>query len=92
MVVFRPQTLFRGRLRDISRSGCYIETRARLNVPRMAAVELRFTANGAHFASLARVMDVRPGRGAGFEFLKDDPRLDARFLNWIDGLNAAVPG
>ena len=89
VVVFRPKSLFRGRIRDISRSGCFIETRAPLKLTRLTEVELRFTANGMHLASLARLMEVQPGCGAGFEFLSDDPRLDARFVKWIEGLNGA---
>lgn len=91
VVVFRPKSLFRGRVRDISRSGCFIETRARLNLSRMTEVELRFTANGIRVTSLARLMEVQPGRGAGFEFLNGDPRLDERFMQWIDGLNGGGP-
>jgi hypothetical protein len=86
VVSFRPHLLFRGRLRDISHSGCFVETRAHLNLPRMAEVEIRFTVCGLKHAALARVMDVRPGKGAGFEFLPQDPRLDQSFKKVIDGL------
>jgi hypothetical protein len=54
----------------------------------MAEVELLFTARGVQFRSLARLMCVRPGKGAGFEFLPGDPRMDASFLEVIDSLSA----
>jgi hypothetical protein len=91
VVAFRAKGLFRGRLKDISESGCFIETRARLNLPRLAEVEVRFTAPGIKLAVLARVMDVRPGKGAGFEFLPGDPRLDQGFRNMIERLQAQEP-
>jgi hypothetical protein len=52
----------------------------------MAEVEIRFTVCGLKQAALARVMDVRPGKGAGFEFLPQDPRLDQSFRKVVDGL------
>jgi hypothetical protein len=87
VLVFHHKLLFRGRVRDISRAGCFIETGARLNIDRFAEVELQFTAQGVHVRSLARVMDVRPGKGAGFEFLPGDPRLANSLATLIDFLN-----
>ena len=91
VVAFRAKGLFRGRLKDISESGCFIETSARLNLPRLAEVEIRFTAPGIKLSVLGRVMDVQPGKGAGFEFLPGDPRLDHSFHNMIDRLQAQEP-
>ena len=63
VVAFQPELLFRGQVKDISLTGCYVAARARLNLKRFAEIELRFCANGQQLSSLARVMDVRPGRG-----------------------------
>jgi hypothetical protein len=41
-VVFRPDLLFRGELKDISLTGCYIATRARLNLKRFAEIDCGF--------------------------------------------------
>lgn len=68
--------------------GCFVETFAQLNLPRLAEVEVRFTACGTRLAALARVMEVHPGEGAGFEFLQGDPRLDQVFFNVIERLKA----
>lgn len=56
----------------------------------MAEVELVFTTHGVQVKSLARLMDVQPGRGAGFEFVPGDARLDPSFLKLIDSLNTTA--
>jgi hypothetical protein len=70
--VSHPESLFRGEIRDISLSGCYIRTKARLNMARFAAVDLRFTLKGQRYRAAARAMDVRQGRGVGLEFTFPD--------------------
>ena len=86
VVVFHPELLFRGEVKDISSSGCYIATRARLNLKHFAIIELRFSANGEQMTSRARVIDVRPGRGLGVEFLPGDPNMSKRFQHLISQL------
>jgi PilZ domain len=88
VISFHPESLFRGAVRDISLTGCYVETRARLNLKRFAEVELRFSANGHQLTALARVMDVRPGKGIGVEFVPGDPRMNKRFRDLIEELKA----
>ena len=86
VVCCHPAFLFRGRIRDISLTGCFIETAARLRVERMTEVELRFTTNGHHLRSMARIMVIRPGKGAGFEFLPGDTGAQEPFLQLIETL------
>lgn len=86
VVVFEPELLFRGEVKDISLTGCYVATRARLNLKRYAEIELHFCANGQQLTSLARVMDVRPGRGIGVEFLPLDRNMNKRFRDLIEQL------
>jgi PilZ domain len=88
VTAFRSNVLFRGRIRDISESGCFVETRATLNLPRLAEVEVRFTAGGIKQAVLGRVMVVLAGKGAGFEFVAADPRLGKNFHSLIEQLEA----
>jgi hypothetical protein len=88
VVVRHSSMLFRGSVRDISRSGCFIESKARLKLARMQEVELQFSSRGVQVTSLARVMDIRPGVGAGFEFIAEDPRLEQpllKLIGWLDG-------
>jgi hypothetical protein len=70
VVVFDPELLFRGKVKDISLTGCYVATPARLKLKRFAEIEVRFSANGQYLSSLARVMDVRPGQGVGSNFFR----------------------
>jgi hypothetical protein len=44
-----------------------------------------------YLAVLARVMVIRPGRGAGFEFLSSDPRLSRAFHQLVEVLDVAGP-
>lgn len=88
VVAFRPEVLFRGEVKDVSMTGCYVATRARLNLKRFTEIELRFSANGHRLSSLARVMDVRPGKGIGVEFLPGDPRMNKRFRDFLEQLKA----
>jgi hypothetical protein len=88
IVSFRPEVLFRGEVKDISLTGCYVATRARVNLKRFTRIELRFSANGQQMSSLARVMDVRPGKGIGVEFLPGDPRMSRRFQDVLEELKA----
>lgn len=90
VVCCHPTALFRGRLRDISLTGCFIETAARLHLARLTEVEVRFTASGNRVMSPARLMDYRPGRGAGFEFLPGESGMDGRFLKLLEDLKQAA--
>jgi hypothetical protein len=88
VVVRHTSMLFRGSVRDISRSGCFIESKARLKLASKQEVELQFSSRGIQVNSLARVMDIRPGVGAGFEFIAEDPRLEQpllKLIGWLDG-------
>jgi len=87
VVVRHTSMLFRGLIRDISRSGCFIESKARLKLARMQEVELQFSSRGVQVTALARVMTIRPGIGAGFEFLAADPRLEQPLLKLMGCLD-----
>ena len=86
ILVSDPELLFRGEVKDISTSGCYVATRARLTLRRFAEVELRFSANGYQMTSMARVVEVRPGRGLGVEFLPGDAKMSKRFRDFLEQL------
>ena len=75
VLVYRTRSLFRGRVRDLSESGCFVETRARLKLHSMALVELSIHICGLELRTLACARSIQPGRGAGFEFVARDPRL-----------------
>jgi len=84
--------IFRGSILDISLSGCFIETRARLRVPVGAPVEMVFRANGVMLRTAATVRAVRPGKGAGFLFDSLSERMQTELQSLIDALDLARPG
>ena len=73
--VFLPHggLLFRGRILDLSLSGCYIET-ALLNLERGTQVEVYFVTNQLQFRVLGNVAVLRRKRGAGIAFVNVSPR------------------
>jgi hypothetical protein len=78
--------LFRGTVRDISETGCYIETKAWLNLKRFAEVDLRLMVNENDYRTFARVMYIRFGKGVGFEFLFPNPATEKLFKDLIETL------
>lgn len=88
VVVPHKGYLFRGEIADLSETGCFIKTRARLNLKRSAEAELRFTVNGDQLSLLARTAAVRAGVGAGFEFSLIEPAMHQRLLELIEDLKA----
>jgi PilZ domain len=75
--------LFRGEISNLSEFGCYIKTRAHLDIPRSAQVELRFTVRGDHFSITARAALARSAVGAGFEFTSIEPLTHKSLLRLI---------
>ncbi len=90
VVVPDSEFLFRGEIRDISLTGCYVATRARLKVDRSTEVEIRFTVSGVQVHSFARVIQIRPGHGVGFEFASCDERTEKAFLGLVRKFTAAA--
>lgn len=89
VLVLHPETLVRGEVRNISLTGCFVSTLAHLKVERGAKVELRFALNGNRLHIFAQVMDVRPGKGMGVEFLPGDASVEA-LLKWqVETLSGA---
>jgi len=80
--------LFRGEVANLSEFGCFIKTRARLNIRRSAEAELRFTVNQEQFHLMARTAMVKAGVGAGFEFAVIEPVTHKSLLALIDELAA----
>lgn len=74
---------FRGRIANLSTSGCLIEASCRLE--RGTGVELLFVAEGIPLRVPANLMELRPG-GIGFRF----GPLSARRLEQIGGLIAEL--
>jgi hypothetical protein len=71
--------LFRGEIRDISETGCYLMTDARMQLELLTEVDLLFVLNNRKYQTLARVMKIRPGKGVGLEFLFSDQSAEESF-------------
>lgn len=86
--------IFRGVILDISLSGCFIATRARMRVAVGTPVEMVFRANGIMLRTAATVRAVRPGKGAGFLFLfqGNSGRMQAELQSLIEALGSAKSG
>jgi PilZ domain len=80
--------LFRGNTADISLSGCFIETRARLMLEPGTPVEMVFRAGHLTLRVSATVRAVRPGVGAGFLF----GAMSAYMQAGLEGLIAQMQG
>ncbi len=90
VVVDDAAFLFRGTIQNLSLSGCYIHSSARLRLDRGAEVYLQFTVEGNYFKAHARLMSVRSGEGAGFEFDLDDEELQGRLKSLLRSVNIPV--
>lgn len=84
--------IFRGRILDISLSGCFIETRARLRMAVGTPVEMVFRANGVMLRTAATVRAIRTGAGAGFLFEGLNMHMRDELQTLIDALDLAKPG
>jgi len=91
VVVDAAAFLFRGTIQNLSLSGCYIHSPARLRLDRGAEVYLQFTVEGHYFKAHARLMSARSGEGAGFEFDPGDEELQARIKSLLRSFNAPIP-
>jgi hypothetical protein len=69
-LVMHHEALFRGEIRDISQGGCFIGTRALLQIETGAEIDLRFSLRGVHYSFDAVVASVRDGKGFGLKFLR----------------------
>jgi hypothetical protein len=82
--------MFRGRIKNLSPTGCYIDTHARLRLGVGTAAELCFTVNERSFKAIAEVKWIRPSAGVGFEilFLVAESREPSDLLALIQKLEA----
>jgi hypothetical protein len=93
VVIDGASLMFRGRIKDLSPTGCYIQTPARLRLDVGAAAELVFTVNDRTFKAVAEVRVIRPGVGVGFEilFLVAESRAPSDLMALIQKLESTIP-
>jgi hypothetical protein len=81
-----PGFLFRGEIQDISQTGCYIRSHARMRLERFIEVDLSFILNNHSYRAIAKVMNFRPGEGVGLEFQFSNPRTEQAFKSLVQTL------
>lgn len=79
--------LFRGRILDLSCSGCFIETPA-LRLERGTLVEVYFVAHQRRFRVAGRIAVLHPKKGAGIAFDPLGPRRTRELTELIAELKA----
>lgn len=92
VLVAKESQVFCGRVQDISLSGCFIETRARLRAAIGSPVEMVFRANGVMLRLSAKVRTVRFGVGAGFLFEELRPHMREELERLIETLKRSPSG
>jgi len=70
--------LFRGEIRNVSETGCFISVRAAVKLAAGTTVELRFKLGLREYAALARVVEAMPTIGIRFHFIATDPEFPDR--------------
>jgi hypothetical protein len=88
VIVADGTMLFRGSTVDISLSGCFIETRARLALEPGTPVQMVFRVGQLTLRVNATARAVRPGVGAGFLF----GAMSAYMQAGLEGLIAEMQG
>jgi hypothetical protein len=91
VVVADTGFVFRGKTHDLSQMGCYVRSSAYLSAGIDAEVEVRFSVSDVHFRAPAKVRLVRPGKGAGFEFLRVEENVQKDLDTLIERLSCATP-
>jgi len=85
--VFLPHggLLFRGRISNLSVSGCFVET-TMANLERGTLVEVYFETNQLQFRVQGNIAEVRQKRGAGIAFVNVSPRRAAQIAALVSEL------
>jgi hypothetical protein len=91
VVVADAGIVFRGNTRDVSQTGCYIKSTGYLSADVGGEVEVRFSISDVHFRAPAKVRLVRPGKGAGFEFLRVEQNVQKVLDTLIERLSCLTP-
>jgi hypothetical protein len=80
-----------GKTHDLSQTGCYIKSTGYLSAGVGGEVEVRFSVSDVHFRAPAKVRLVRPGKGAGFEFLRIEQNLQKNVGALIERPSCQAP-
>lgn len=73
-----PSQLFRGEIRNVSETGCFVSLRVPVNLPPGTYVKLRFRMGRAEYNAVARVVESMPTGGIRMHFVSTDPAFTER--------------
>ena len=73
-----PRLLFRGEIRNVSETGCFIAVRAAAKPAVGAIIELRFKLGLTEYCALALVVEALPSTGIRMRFIATDPAFTDR--------------
>jgi len=73
-----PSQLFRGEIRNVSETGCFISLRVSVNLPPGTYVRLRFRMGRAEYSALASVVESMPSIGIRMRFISTDEAFTDR--------------
>jgi len=88
VLVLQPETLLRGEVRNVSKYGCFVATRARVHVEPRSEAAVRFNLRDRRYRVRAVVANVRPGAGVGFEFRFEDAQTEDEIHCLVEEMNA----
>ena len=88
-VHLQADTRLSGRVSDISRGGCYVDT---INpFPVGAEVKIRIVRDNLSFVAMGRVLYASAGFGMGLAFTKIDPEKQTVLDGWMAELSGESP-
>lgn len=83
-------SLFRGRILNISKSGCYVQTLAQRRLPRGTSVELVLAFKRRVIQVSAEARFSKPGVGIGFRFLNVNEETKELLHDQIEAMKTGV--
>jgi hypothetical protein len=84
-VELQSKARFNGRISDLSRGGCYVDTMTSLSVG--AILKLRISREGSSFESKAKVMGSAAGMGMSLMFTDTEPAQTEILEKWVSELS-----
>jgi hypothetical protein len=88
VIVLGGALCFRGKVRDLSVTGCYLTTDVLFTLERGTQVEVALVVNRVHFRVAAGVRASHKVKGVGLEFMNVSPRCAAYIRDLVLELEA----
>jgi hypothetical protein len=92
IIVRNGASLFRGRILNISESGCYIQTLAHVKLPTATQVDVLFVVSGKIITVPAEARTSTPKIGIGFQFMTMDRSMRALLKTILSSLDTEKSG